>query len=46
MQPSSKGSPIDLNTQIDEILADGVIFENHLQLDSTNDNVLQRSGGI
>jgi hypothetical protein len=31
---------------IDEVVALGVIFENLLPLDSTNDNVLQCSGGI
>jgi hypothetical protein len=31
---------------IHEVLSVGVIFENHLPLDSTNDNVLQCTGGI
>ena len=31
---------------IDEVVAVGVIFENHLALNSTNYNVLQGSGGI
>ncbi len=31
---------------IDEVVSVGVIFENRLPLDSTNDNVLQCSGGI
>ena len=31
---------------IDEVLSVGVIFEKHLPRDSTNDNVLQCTGGI
>ncbi len=31
---------------IDEVVSVGVIFENRPPLDSTNDNVLQCSGGI
>jgi hypothetical protein len=31
---------------IDEVVSVGVILENHPALDSTNDNVLQCSGGI
>ncbi len=31
---------------IDEVVSVGVIFENRPSLDSTNDNVLQCSGGI
>ncbi len=31
---------------IDEVVSVGVILENRLPLDSTNDNVLQCSGGI
>jgi hypothetical protein len=35
-----------ISKPIDEILSVGVIFGNHLPLDSTNENVLQCSGGI
>jgi hypothetical protein len=33
-----------IHKAIDEVVSVGVIFENHLPLDSTNDNVLQCSG--
>jgi hypothetical protein len=34
-----------ISKPIDEVVSVGVIFENRPELDSTNDNVLQCSGG-